>query len=78
MKKHNLKPEQVGRLSVGTETLIDKSKSIKTYLMSLFPNNPSIEGVQSTNACYGGTEALFNCIDWMYSPAWDGRYALCV
>lgn len=30
MERYAIKPEQVGRLEVGTETLIDKSKSIKT------------------------------------------------
>lgn len=68
----------IGRLSVGTESAVDKSKGVKSYLMDLFPGNPSMEGVQVVNACYGGTEALFNCIDWLHSPAWDGRYALCV
>ena len=36
LKKNNIKPEQVGRLEVGTETLLDKSKSVKTVLMTLF------------------------------------------
>ena len=61
----------IGRLSVGTESAVDKSKGVKSYLMDLFPGNPSMEGVQVVNACYGGTEALFNCIDWLHSPAWD-------
>ena len=30
MKKYDIKPEEIGRLEVGTETLLDKSKSIKT------------------------------------------------
>jgi hydroxymethylglutaryl-CoA synthase len=36
LKKNNIKHDQIGRLEVGTETLIDKSKSVKTVLMSLF------------------------------------------
>jgi hydroxymethylglutaryl-CoA synthase len=56
--------------------LIDKSKSIKTHLMTLFPENKNIEGVTVTNACYGGTEALFNTIDWVESSSWDGRFGL--
>jgi hypothetical protein len=35
-------------------------------------------GVDCTNACYGGTAALFNSIAWVESRAWDGRYALAV
>lgn len=37
-----------------------------------------IKGVDTTNACYGGTSALFNALSWVYSPFWDGRYALVV
>ncbi|KAF7810220.1 Hydroxymethylglutaryl-CoA synthase [Senna tora] len=36
--------------------------------------NNDIEGVDSTNACYGGTAALFNCVNWVESNSWDGRY----
>jgi hypothetical protein len=41
---------------VGTETLLDKSKSVKTQLMRLFAEsgNGNIEGVDTMNACYGG------------------------
>ena len=40
--------------------------------------NTDVEGVDSTNACYGGTAALLNCINWVESSSWDGRYALAV
>lgn len=40
--------------------------------------NTDIEGVDSTNACYGGTAALFNCVNWVESSSWDGRYGLVV
>ena len=70
----------IGRLEVGTETLVDKSKSVKSVLMNLFEKsgNSDVEGVDSTNACYGGTAALFNCISWVESSYWDGRYAVAV
>ncbi|KAL8101192.1 hypothetical protein AgCh_033173 [Apium graveolens] len=40
--------------------------------------NTDIEGVDSTNACYGGTAALFNCVNWVESSSWDGRFGLVV
>lgn len=40
--------------------------------------NTDIEGVDSTNACYGGTAALFNCVNWVESSSWDGRCGLVV
>lgn len=46
--------------------------------MRLFGDNSNIEGVTSINACYGGTNALFNTISWMQSDVWDGRYGIVV
>ena len=67
LKKNNISPRQIGRLEVGTETLLDKSKSLKTVLMNLFleSGNHDIEGVTSINACYGSTNALFNSLNWV-------------
>ncbi|AES94125.1 putative hydroxymethylglutaryl-CoA synthase [Medicago truncatula] len=80
LQKYEIDPKQIGRLEVGSETVIDKSKSIKSFLMQIFEKygNTDIEGVDSTNACYGGTAALFNCVNWVESNSWDGRYGLVV
>ncbi|KAJ2776329.1 3-hydroxy-3-methylglutaryl coenzyme A synthase [Coemansia javaensis] len=80
MDKYGVSYADIGRLEVGTETIIDKSKSTKTVLMSLFAEsgNSSVEGIDTSNACYGGTSALFNACQWVTSPAWDGRLALVV
>ncbi|TRY76140.1 hypothetical protein DNTS_002851 [Danionella cerebrum] len=74
MERNGLSYESVGRLEVGTETIIDKSKSTKTVLMQLFEEsgNTDVEGVDTTNACYGGTAALFNAVNWVESSSWDG------
>ena len=78
MQKYNVDPKSVGRLEVGTETIIDKSKSVKTVLMDLFApyGNHDIEGLDSKNACYGSTAALFNAVNWVESRSWDGRHAI--
>lgn len=80
MRKYSISPASIGRLEVGTETLLDKSKSVKTVLMQLFTacGNTNVEGVDTINACYGGTNALFNAVNWIESRAWDGRDALVV
>lgn len=46
--------------------------------MDLFANNKNIEGIDTKNACYGGTNALFNSLAWIESSAWDGRNAIVV
>jgi hydroxymethylglutaryl-CoA synthase len=78
LQKYSIDPKSIGRLEVGTETLLDKSKSCKSVLMQLFApsGNYNIEGVDTVNACYGGTNALFNAINWVESSAWDGRDAI--
>ncbi|XP_034476452.1 hydroxymethylglutaryl-CoA synthase 1 [Drosophila innubila] len=80
LERHHIKHTEIGRLEVGTETIVDKSKSVKSVLMQLFAEsgNTDIEGIDTTNACYGGTAALFNAINWIESSSWDGRYALAV
>lgn len=80
MKKYDIDPKSIGRIDVGTETIIDKSKSVKTTLMDLFAEsgNFDIEGIDSKNACYGSTAALFNAINWVESSSWDGRNAIVV
>lgn len=78
LKDYKIDPNSIGRLDVGTETLIDKSKSVKSVLMQLFGENTDIEGLDSVNACYGGTNALFNAINWVESSSWDGRDAIVV
>lgn len=80
IEKNNIDLHDIGRLEVGTETIIDKSKSVKTFLMTLFTKvgATDIEGIDTTNACYGGTAALFNAINWVESSSWDGRKAIVV
>lgn len=78
IKKYDVDTNNIGRLEVGTETILDKSKSVKTILMQLFGDNTNIEGVDTINACYGGTNAVFNTVNWIESSAWDGRDAVVV
>ncbi|KAJ3390996.1 hypothetical protein HDU84_006668 [Entophlyctis sp. JEL0112] len=69
LEKYAINPASIGFLEVGTETIIDKSKSVKSVLMQLFAEsgNFNIEGIDCKNACYGGTNALFSAINWLES-----------
>lgn len=78
IKNYNIDVNNIGRLEVGTETILDKSKSVKSVLMQLFGENTNIEGVDTVNACYGGTNAFFNTVNWIESSGWDGRDAIVV
>lgn len=78
VEKSGISYTDIGRLEVGTETIIDKSKSVKTVLMQLFKEsgNTNVEGIDTTNACYGGTAALFNAVNWIESSSWDGNKSI--
>lgn len=80
MEHYDIKYSDIGRLEVGTETIVDKSKSVKSVLMQLFEPHgvTDIDGIDTTNACYGGTAALFNAIAWVESSDWNRRYAIVV
>lgn len=58
--------------------MLDKAKSCKSVLMQLFNSNPDIEGADTYNACYGGTNALLSAVNWIESSSWDGRNAIVV
>lgn len=72
----------VGRLDIGSESLVDRSKSMKAYVMDLFERygggDCNIEGVDMYNACYGGQAAGLCVQNWVESDRWDGRYGIAV
>ena len=71
---------QIGRLEVGTESQVDRAKSVKSFLMAFFQDEGlhNVEGTDTYNACYGGTNALFSTANWVQSAAWNGQYGVVV
>ena len=71
---------QIGRLEVGTESQVDRAKSVKSFLMAFFQDEAlhSVEGTDTYNACYGGTNALFSTVNWVQSVSWIGQYGVVV
>eukprot|EP01095_Lingulamoeba_sp_RSL-Kostka_P017464 TRINITY_DN906_c0_g1_i2.p1 TRINITY_DN906_c0_g1~~TRINITY_DN906_c0_g1_i2.p1 ORF type:complete len:498 (+),score=146.84 TRINITY_DN906_c0_g1_i2:33-1526(+) len=65
MEKYSIDYKDIGRLEVGSESNHDKSKSIKSCLMQLFDENNDVVGADCINACYGGTAALLNSVNWL-------------
>lgn len=61
LQKYELNPKSIGRLEIGIESPVDKSKSVKSVLMQPFEpyGNYDIEGINTVNAFYGCTSALF-------------------
>lgn len=81
MERYSINPKDIGRLEIGTESMVDRSRSMKSYLMEhIFreSGNFDLEGCTSIMACYGGTNALFNSLNWLESSVANGKLAIVV
>lgn len=69
--QNNINLSEIARIYVGTESSIDNSKPIASYLLALmeqkFGENilSECDAVDFTFACIGGVDALHNCIDFV-------------
>ncbi|MBX3263792.1 MAG: hydroxymethylglutaryl-CoA synthase [Labilithrix sp.] len=71
-------PSRIGYVAVGTETGIDHSKPIASYVHGLLGLPPSCRVFDTKHACFGGTAALMGALEWIASGAARGRSALVV
>ncbi|MFQ3351255.1 MAG: hydroxymethylglutaryl-CoA synthase [Candidatus Marivariicella framensis] len=72
---NNLDPREIGRIYIGTESALDGSKPISTYVIQVLEeilNNKfgfrcfkNCDVVDLTFACVGAVDALQNCNDWV-------------
>lgn len=68
LKNYQVDPNSIGFLEVGTETLIDKCKTVKSVVCSgLFPGVRDIHGSESKGACFAGTQSIVNAANWVRS-----------
>ena len=68
--------EEVGYLQLGSTSLVDRSKSMKTELMGLLEASEcaAAEGA----SLYSGAATLLTCLSFVGSQAFDGRWAVAV
>ena len=76
VKSNNLKPSEIGRIYVGTESSIDGSKPIASYLLGILsqyfiqqgeePNAlRNVDVVDMTFACIGAVDAMHNSLAYL-------------
>lgn len=76
VKSNNLTPREIGRIYVGTESSIDGSKPIASYLLGIltqyFTEKGQLENclrhvdvVDMTFACIGAIDAMHNSLAWL-------------
>ncbi|EFO64384.1 Hydroxymethylglutaryl-CoA synthase [Giardia lamblia P15] len=62
----------IGRFEVGTESSVDKAKSIKSFLADMM-GTARTTGADIINACLGGVLALENAILWLSAAKHDDK-----
>ncbi|MEW5855085.1 MAG: hydroxymethylglutaryl-CoA synthase [Myxococcota bacterium] len=71
-------PERVGLLVVGTETAVDHSKPVASFVQGLLGVGRRCRVFETKHACYGGTAALQMALDWIRSSRAQGQKALII
>jgi len=68
----------LGLLIVGTETGVDHSKPVASFVHGLLELPRTMRVYDTQHACYGGTAGLMAAVEWIASGAAAGRSALVV
>jgi hydroxymethylglutaryl-CoA synthase len=77
-EENAIEKARIGMLVVGTETGVDHSKAVASYVQGLLGLPRSMRTFDTQHACYGGTAALMAACDWIASGSASGRTALVV
>jgi hydroxymethylglutaryl-CoA synthase len=78
VEDHDLDVQDLGMLAVGTETGVDHSKAVASYVQGLLDLPRAMRTFDTQHACYGGTAALMSAADWIASGSANGRAAIVV
>ncbi|MEM2760505.1 MAG: hydroxymethylglutaryl-CoA synthase [Nitrososphaerales archaeon] len=84
MQKNDLHPEDIGRLYVATESGLDESKAMNSYVVGMLEQiygNGSFEhcgGIECKFACVSGSYALYDNSNWIRAEENNEKAALVV
>jgi hydroxymethylglutaryl-CoA synthase len=70
--------EALGLLVVGTETGVDHSKPVASFVHGLLGLPRAMRVYDTQHACYGGTAGLMTAVEWIASGAADWKRALVI
>lgn len=71
-------PEQIGLVVVASETTVDMSRPLSSWVMSALHLKGQIRAYEVKHACYGGTVALRQAIEWHLAGNAKGKAALVI
>ena len=78
LKSYGIDPGRIGMLVVGTETGVDHSKAVASYVQGLLGLPRHMRTYDTQHACYGGTAALMAASDWVAAGHAHGKAAIVV
>jgi hydroxymethylglutaryl-CoA synthase len=78
LSNFDVDPESIALLIVGTETGIDHSKPIASYVHELLGLPSLCRSFEIKHSCYGGMAGLFTASQWTMSGCAAGRKALVI
>ena len=68
----------IGLIAVGTESAVDMSRPLSAWVADALDLRGAVRSYEVKHACYGGTLALRQAIEWRRSGAARGRAALVI
>ncbi len=74
----SLDGSELGMLVVGTETGVDHSKPVASYVHGLLDLPRTMRVYDTQHACYGGTAGLMTALEWIASGSANGKSALVI
>lgn len=78
LERFEVDPAEIGTLVVGTETGVDHSKPVATYVHEHLGLASNCRSFETKHACLGGTAGLIAAMDWIAAGRARGRKALVV
>ncbi len=70
--------EDIGMIVVGTETAQDMSRPLSAWVADRLGLKGAVRSYEVKHACYGGTLALRQALEWKWSGASNGKAALVI
>lgn len=70
--------ERIGMIAVGTETAKDMSRPLSAFIAEELGLSGAVRSYEVKHACYGGTLALRQALEWRASGAARGKAALVI
>ncbi len=78
LEKTGTAPHEIGQLVVSTESGVDHSKPVASFVQGLLKIGERCRVYEIKHACYGGTAGLVNSFDWISSNHHAPKKALVI